>query len=48
MTIEIFLLNFFGGGGGGGRVKMRRKMAISAYIFEQSSKGPIFKVSNES
>ena len=32
MTIEIFVLNFFGGGGGGG-VKMRDKMSISGYIF---------------
>ena len=41
VMIEILLLNIFG-------VKMRNKMAISAYIFEQSRKGPIFKASNES
>ena len=35
MTIKFFLLNFFGGGGG--CVKMRDKMAISAYIFEKST-----------
>ena len=34
---------FFGGGS-----KMRDKMAISAYIFEKSRKGLIFKVSNQS
>ena len=45
MTIEIFLLNFFEGVGG---IKMLNKMAISAYIFEKSRKGPIFKASNES
>ena len=39
VTIEIFLLNFFWGEG----VKMCNKMATSAYIFEKSRKGPIFK-----
>ena len=46
VTIKIFLLNFVFFLGGG--VKMRDKMAISAYIFEKSRKGPIFKSSNES
>ena len=36
----MFLLNFFGGGGG----KMRDKMALSAYIFEKSRKGPILRL----
>ena len=31
-----------------GGSKMRDKMAISAYIFEKSTKGLIFKVSNQS
>ena len=41
VTIEILLLNFLG-------VKMHSKMAISAYIFEKSRKGPISKPSNQS
>ena len=36
MTIEIFLLNFWG-------FKMHDKMTISAYTFEKSGKGPIFR-----
>ena len=38
-----FLIFFFAGGGG---VKICDKMAISAYIFEKSRKGPIFKASS--
>ena len=45
VTIEIILLFIFGGGGGG--VKMRDKMAISAYIFENSREGPTFNASNQ-
>ena len=45
-TIENFLFDFSEGGGRGS--KMPDKMAISAFIFEQSRKGSIFKASNES
>ena len=42
IKFDQVMFNFFWGEG----VKMRDKMAISAYIFEMSRKGPIFRVSN--
>ena len=41
VIIEIFLLDF-------SWVKMRDKMAISAYIREESKKRPIYKTSDQS
>ena len=41
MTIELFLLDFFGGGGG---VKMCDKMAISACILKIVEKDPFLRL----
>ena len=42
VTIKIFLFNFLGGGGRG--VKMRDKMAISAYILKIVEKDPFLRL----